>query len=467
MDPFKKRMIALGGLLVVVVAGILVYRAVKGGSAPSGACGVPAPKHVSLTWWGALPAAAVQPVINAYVTGRPYVTIAYTQLDPKTGEQQLIEAWARNTGPDIYSLRNEQLKHFSSIGLVSPMPTSTTSYTYTKKKVLGIKEQLEICKVTRSAPSLEVLNSTFTTGVLSDIARGGKIYGFPLQIDTVAMFYNQQLLDEAGILTPPKTWTDIVRIVPKLTLLDDKGTIVRAGAAIGRGTNVPRMPEILATLLQQYKIPLTDKSGSLVTFTNAPGSPEVVSLAASFGNPSKTDYTWDETFPSALDALAQGKVAIAFGTQADLKSVRAQTTGADIRVSTFPQLAERGTTYVADYWVETVATKVRDANVAWDFLRFAADAPQVKLVLKTTKGTPALRAMIDAAQATAAEGTDTESQVFMQQAATATGWFAGANPEKAREALTELVESVATQRGTVAEALQRAAQIFVLSLSAA
>lgn len=464
MDPFKKRMIALGGLLVVVIGGILVYRAVTGGSAPSGACGVPAPKRVSLTWWGALPAAAVQPVISAYVAGRPYVSIEYTQLDPKTGEQQLIEAWARNTGPDIYSLRNEQLKHFTSIGLVSPMPAETTSYTYTKKKVLGIKEQLEICKLTRAAPSAEVLNNTFVSGALADITRGGQVYGFPLQFDSVAMFYNQQLLDEAGILTPPKTWEDIRKIIPKLTLLDDKGNVIRAGAALGRGSNVPRMPEILRTILQQFQVPLTDTAGTQVLFSTAKGSQQVIEFAASFGNPTKTTYTWDGTLPSALDALAQGKVAIAFGTRADLLAVQQQTTGADIRAAAFPQAAERGTTYTADYWIETVATKVKDANIAWDFLRFAADTPQVQTLLQQTQGTPALRAMLAALQGS--ESTDTTAQVFTLQAATATGWFTGTDAAKAREALSELTDTVATQKSTTAEAIERAGQIFSLALRA-
>lgn len=464
MDPFKKRMVALGGILVVVVVGIFVFRAVSGGGTQNGACGVPAPKRIALTWWGSLPAGAVQPVINAYVGGRPYVSIEYTQLDAKTGEQQLIEAWARNTGPDIYSLRSEQIKHFTDVGLVSPMPAATTSYTYTEKKSLGIKKQLEICKVTRAAPSVEVLTSTFVAGALADVTRGGQIYGFPLQFDSLAMLYNQQLLDEAGILTPPKTWEDIRKIIPKLTLLDDKGNVIRAGAALGRGSNIPNMPEILRTIMLQFQVKLADPAGTQVLFPSEKGAAQVVEFAGSFGNPTKTTYTWDGALPSALDALAQGKVAIAFGTRAELQEVQQQTTGADIRVAAFPQAADRGTTFTADYWLETVATKVKDANVAWDFLRFAADSAQVQTLLQQTQGTPALRALLAAAQT--AEGADTATQVFTLQAATATGWFTGSDAVKARAALSELVDTVATQKSTTAEALERAGQIYTLALRA-
>jgi len=464
MDPFKKKMIALGGLLVFVIGGIFVYRAVTGGSAPSGACGVPAPKSVALTWWGVLPASAVQPVINAYVATRPYVSIAYTELDAKTGEKQLIEAWARDTGPDMYSLRNEQLKHFTTTGLVSPMPASTSSFTYTKKKTLGIKEELEICQVTRAAPSAEVLTNTFIAGAVADITRSGQIYGFPLQYDSIAMFYNQQLLDEAGILTPPKTWDEIRTVIPKLTLLDDTGNVIRAGAAIGLGSNIPNMPEILRTIMLQFQVKLTDPTGTQTLFPSEKGAKEVVEFATSFANPTKTTYTWDSALPSALDALAQGKTAIAFGTQAELRKVQAQTTGADIRVTAFPQATDRGTTFTADYWVETVAAKVKNLNVAWDFLRFAADTAQVQTLLQQTQGTPALRALLGATQAS--EEASATTKIFALQAATATGWFNGTDPEKARAALNELVDTVATQKDTTTNALLRAGQLFNLALRA-
>ncbi len=464
MDPFKKRMIALGGLLVVVVIGILVYRVVTGGGTGTGECGVTAPKRVQLTWWGDLPESAAQSVINAYVASRPYVSIAYTQLDPKTSEQQLIEAWARGTGPDIYAVRNEQLRYYAATSLLSPMPEATTSYTTTTSKQLGIKEVTETCRVTRAAPSAELLQNTFVTGAFNDIYRNGQVLGFPLQFDSIVMFYNQQLLDEAGVLTAPKTWEDVRQVVPKLTLLDDKGAIVRAGAAIGRSANVPRMPEILAGLFLQYQVKLTDPAGTQALFPTEKATNQVVEFASSFGNSTKVTYTWDETFPSALDALAQGKVAIAFGTLADLTTVRSQTTGADIRVAAFPQGTVRGTSYIADYWVQTVAPRAVDPNVAWDFLRFSADTAQVQLVLQQTGGTPAIRTLVEAARVGAEEGVTSTSQIFAQQAATAVGWFAGVDAAKARTALNGLVDDVATRASSTAEAIDRAASIFVLAL---
>lgn len=463
MDPFKKRLIVLGGILVLSIVGIIVYRLVSGGGTTDGSIVKTPPKAVKLTWWGDLAPTDAEPLIAAYTAVHPYVSITYTQLDAKTGEQQLIEAWARNVGPDIYALRNEEIAHYASTGLITPMPATTVNYTYTKKKALGIKETLEIRKVERAAPSAETLRSTFVAGAFADMYQNGQILGFPLQFDSVAMFYNQQLLDEAGILTPMANWDSFVQLIPKLTLTDDAGELVRAGVSMGRSINVPRNAEIFTALFRSYNIELTDPGKTQVTFATDKNAANALALLTSFATPTKKTYTWNETFPSSLDALAQGKVAIAFGTAKDYADVTGRTTGADIRVATFPQGFQKR--YVADYTVHTVAKKTADANVAWDFLRFAADPTQAKTLAASSGRTPAIRALIE--EQLAAETETAGAKIFAQQAATAEGWFPGINPEQGRNALNALVDDVATSKATTVEALTRAAQLFTLSLGKA
>lgn len=467
MDSFKKKMIIMGGILIVTVLAILIFNFIqkqRSGGANSGCSNKPA-KAVSLTWWGGLPADVVQPAIDAYRATRPYVTINYTQLDPKTSDSKLIEAWARGTGPDIYSVRNDTLRYYMASGLVNPMPAKTTSYTYTKKKVLGIKEELSVCKQVKNAPTYSVLQKTYVAGAVEDMYRNSQVLAFPLEFDSVAMFYNQKILDDAGILTPPETWTDFVeKVIPKITLANDKGKIVRAGAAIGRGVNVIRNPEILAGILREYNIELTNPAGTEVTFDGGKNIEAVLGLASSFGNPMKRTYTWDETFPESFDALIQGKVAIAFGTQEDYSQLALQATGTDIRVAPFPQAAAGGTNFVSSYWLETVAPRAVDPNTAWDFLRFAADTPQAKKMADSGKITPAVRSLVETMQGTD-EATLTTSQIFASQTSTARGWYFGLNATRGREALNTLIDSLATQKETTAEAISRAANLFRLSLT--
>lgn len=464
---FKKKMIIMGSIVIIGIIGILGYRLLTNKTAGStGSCNIKAlPAKIQLTWWGDLSEAAAQALIGAYTASRPYVNIVYTKLDPKTSEQKLIEAWARDQGPDIYAIKSESVKHFASTGLISPMPAKTTNYTATKKKVLGIKEEVQICKFEKLAPTSETLKNLFVSGAFNDMYKNGQILGFPLQFDSVAMFYNQQLLDEAGILTPPKTWSEFVSVIPKLTLVDDQGKLVRAGAALGLGSNVPRNPEILAAMLKQYNIDLADKTGTSAAFTSAKDFNSVLNLASSFSNPTKATYTWNDTFPSAPDALAQGKAAIAFGTAEDFAELKSLTTGADIRVASFPQAISTGSVYTADYWLQTVAPRAKDANAAWDFLRFAADTSQAQALIKITGGTAAIRALVETAGKIVEGETAGQVQVFAKQAATAFNWFPGLNPEKGREALNGLMNDAASQKVNLADAIDRASKMFQLSLS--
>ena len=340
------------------------------------------------------------------------------------------------------------------------MPEKTVGYTYTKKKSLGIKEEIEIRKSERLAPSSETLQNTFVAGAFKDLYQDGQILGFPLQFDSLAMLYNQQLLDEAGILTPMANWDSFVQVIPKLTLVDDKGELVRAGVALGRSANVPRTPEIFTALFRSYGIELTDATNSQVTFTTNKNATSALALLTSFATPTKKTYTWNDTFPDSLDALAQGKVAIAFGTAADYADVTSRTTGADIRVAAFPQGFQKS--FVADYKVQTVAKKAKDANVAWDFLRFAADPAQAKALATASGRTPAIRTLVD--ELLAGESNTAGVKIFAQQAATALGWFPGIDPEQGRKALNGLVDDVATAKSTVAEALERAGLLFTLAL---
>ncbi|MFA6042904.1 MAG: hypothetical protein WCV85_04795 [Patescibacteria group bacterium] len=462
MDDFKKRMVLLGGLLGLVIVLIIGYQIFQRSRTGAVDCSSSPVKRVELSWWGHLGEDQAQAFINAYTSRRPYVTITYRKLSETDSDQQLIEAWARGTGPDIYSVKNEQLRYFTASGLVTPMPATTTSYTYTVKKVWGIKEELSVCKQTKPLPTLESLKSTFVAGAVEDMAKNGQIVGYPLNFDSVAMFYNQKMLDDAGILTPPRTWVDFAeKVVPKLTLEDASGNLTRSGAAMGRGTNVLRNPEIVAGLLQQYNVPLTDATGTQVAFGSGTNAQAVLTLAASFGMPTKRNYSWNATFPESLEALAQGKAAVAFGTREDYQKVVNQTTGTDIRVAPFPQAAANGTTYVANYWLETVARAAKDPNVAWDFLRTIADPTQAKIITDTD--TPAARTLVQTARGTEEENLSI-AQVFARQAATAKPWYTGVNATKGREALNTLIDTIGDQKEPIAQAIERAQALFQISL---
>ena len=58
-----------------------------------------------------------------------------------------------------------------------------------------------------------VVQSDFT---IAPTATTTGIYALPLSIDTLAMIYNKDMFDSAGIATPPATWDDFEADISKL-----------------------------------------------------------------------------------------------------------------------------------------------------------------------------------------------------------------------------------------------------------
>ncbi len=62
-----------------------------------------------------------------------------------------------------------------------------------------------------------------------------KLYGFPKDFDTIALYYNKKLFDAAGVAYPDDTWTwdDLYAAAKKLTTADQWGYISTTGDQIG------------------------------------------------------------------------------------------------------------------------------------------------------------------------------------------------------------------------------------------
>ncbi|GIG65034.1 ABC transporter substrate-binding protein [Phytomonospora endophytica] len=62
---------------------------------------------------------------------------------------------------------------------------------------------------------------------VSEMTVDGTLYGLPLLVDNRSLFYNRELLTEAG-LTPPGTWTELADAAEELTVREN-GRLKRAG----------------------------------------------------------------------------------------------------------------------------------------------------------------------------------------------------------------------------------------------
>jgi multiple sugar transport system substrate-binding protein len=269
-------------------------------------------------------------------------------------------------------------------------------------------------------------------------------------MDTLAMYYNKDLFNNAGITAPPIYWNrEFQQDIKKLTKQDNKGQIIQSGVALGGGDNIERSSDILSVLMIQNGTDMMDDNGQVrfhlrpTAFKDRDYSPGLDALRfyTDFSNPAKEVYSWNKTLDNSLDMFIQGKLAIMFGYSYMLQQIRAGAPKLNFSVARLPQIEGNSQNInFANYWVEVVAKKSKYISEAWDFIQFAAKAEQASLYLEKTKKPTALRSLVDA---------QIESQdigIFAEQVLTAKSWYKGDDAGAAETIMREMIdEAIADQ----------------------
>lgn len=401
-------------------------------------------------------------IIDGYRASHPNVKIRYRKLRFEEYEEELIRAIAENRGPDIISLHNTWLEEYKD--LIQPMPPSIT---VTEQEVRGtVRREVVVVSKEKTTMSTKTLKSTFVEQVEKDVIREyqpdpkvdpeERIFGLPLALDTMALFYNQDLLDAAGIPNPPSTWSEFQSMTPDLTTYDNNGDPVQYGAAMGTSRNVERATDILSLLMMQTGANMTDERGR-VSFHLIPEDfsyfPALNALEfyTDFANPTKEVYSWNEDAPNSFDAFANGQAAFFLGYSYHVPLLRTVAPRLNFSIAPAPQIAGAKEVNYANYWVETVAADSDVSDWAWDFILYAADEENVGSYLEGARKPAAHRNLISG------QLDDEELGTFAEQVLTAESWYQGNDVDAAEEALKDLIDVYLTAPEDPEEELEQTA----------
>lgn len=395
-------------------------------------------KPVSLEYWTVYDDVdTIRGVIASYRALHPQITVTVRQLQPTEFYQRLVEALAEDKGPDIISINNRYLKTYLS--KLAPMPASVPDTTaYVQQSQLGNKTIVTTASVPLVTPLQ--LEKEYVPAVLQDVNIGGYIYGLPISLDTMAVYYNKDLLDRAGVPEAPTTWDEFQAAVKKITKYDKKtGSIIQSGAALGTGNNIPGVDDILMMLFRQSNVQFTSKSGQ-ATFNSASQritepttAMNVMDFYTDFANSNRDTYTWSDKNPNALDAFTNGSVAFFFGYSYDLPIIRARAPQLNFGVLPMLQLNPDKPINVASYWVQSVTNKSKHQNEAWALINYLTHSKATKAYLDRTGRPTALRTYVTAQQA------DLNLQPFVGQLLIAENWYRGQNYDVALNVIKDMV----------------------------
>lgn len=394
------------------------------------------PQSVTLQFWGTFDDDRFySDAIAEFNKANPGVRVIYRKFNFEDYEKQLIDSFAAGTGPDIWLMHNAWLpKHNDKI---QPLP---------QEKIKGEDKPLFTFKE---------FQDQFVDVAVKDLTIGGQIYGLPIYVDTLALYYNKDLLNTAGIVSPPRTWEEFNDDVKRLTVLDSRGNIVGAGAAIGAAKNINRSTDILALLMLQNGTKMTDESNTSATFAKSVNGQDTGENAlqyyTDFANPSKPQiYTWNDRQHYSIDAFTNGDAAMMFNYSHHIATIRDKSARFNFGTAPIPQIS--GTPVAvnyANYWAPTVAKQSKYPIVAWKFLISLSSARGNALYVNASNRPSARRDLIEQ------QKTDPDLGVFATQTLSARSWYQVDN-SAIETIFAEMINDVNFGRASVRDALRAA-----------
>ncbi len=390
----QKQIIIIAGAALVVLLGAVVFLMnIRAGGTSSQA--------LTITIWGTDSSKAFDDMIQSYAGpgSGTQSQIKYVQIDPSQYQSKLLAALAAGTGPDVFEISNRDLPQWQSIA--APIPATLAT---------------QFNQVT--------LQNDFPDVVAQDFVSGGNIYALPLSIDTLAMIYNKDLFNTAGIATVPTTWEGLQADIPQLRVTNAQGQITQAALALGGSeTSIPNAPDIIFLLMMQNGAQMTSANGSTVTFATGANGNDNSGLNAfnyylQFSNAGGSSYTWNDGLGTALDSFAQGKTAIIFDYSSALAQIAAKAPFLNYGVAAMPQPANA--TVAVNYAKYNGLAVSKDSTQivgAWNFIiNLTTSVVDENIYTKDTGAPPALRSVI------ATDETNPTMSVFASQALTARSW---------------------------------------------
>lgn len=392
-------------------------------------------KAITLNYWTVFgDVSALQTLAAQYKQQRPYVTVNIRQLRYDELDTLFTNALADDVPPDIISVHSRLMRHYQP--RLAPMPAQVKVSKLTQTG--GLKKELQVTTETFNMPTPVTVRRDYVSAIGADAIVGNQVFGLPLSMDTLAIYYNKDLLDKAGVPEPPKTWDEFLAAVKAGTKYDRDGKIIQSGVAMGAGKNIDNSFDILSALMMQNGV--TMSGNGRVSFADGidkagPDHPSLQALSfyTNFARPDKEAYSWNESFGNAFELFVRGQSVFYLGFAYDFNRLKSRAPEMALEVIPLPQLAPASPVNSGNFWLESVVKKSKHQNEAWDFIRFLSQ-PGTLLSYnnKVVRPSP-LRAHIKEQE------TDPRLLPFTTHLLVAKNWYNGRDWEAARQALNDLI----------------------------
>ncbi|MBY0310384.1 extracellular solute-binding protein [Patescibacteria group bacterium] len=246
----------------------------------------------SVSIWGTLPDEPMARMLRELAESVPaFRQVQYTYVPIEEFNERFVTALADRTNPDLLLIPHEE---------IVPQRARLLPYSYESFSLRDYKD--------RYIDGAEVF-------ALED-----GIYAIPIAIDPLVLFWNRNLLGNAGFLGAPTSWEQLTSVmVSALTVRKFDRTIERSALAMGESQNITHIyPVLLMLAIQAGSRLVTSYAGEYrveIDATNGTGLPltEALRFYMSISDPGSTLYSWNRAQPLDRDAFIRETLAMYFG----------------------------------------------------------------------------------------------------------------------------------------------------------
>jgi len=400
---------------------------------------------------------AFQEQIQAFQSNNPGLRVNLKKfVNLEEYEALLINEIAEGEGPDVFMIHNSWMqKHAKKL---FPLPLDQAI-----------------------VMNADQFRQTFFQAAIDDLIIDEQVYGMPLSIDNLVVYYNKSYFEDliATSDRPAEVWEEVQDQVIALTRENNSPErFALSGIAMGRGDNINNAVDILYALMLQFGVQFYDDQEQQATFaTSQPGAgginnPGVTALElyTSFGLPGLRQYSWNETITGLepdqkeINPFVRGKVAMIIGysyayeniaSAIDLEGRLGNTTISldDVGIAPLPQLlgGEEATsrdTYASYFPLVVARTSDRPAQ-AWSLIQYLTTADSLQTYHNKTNRPTSRKDMVTEQQIEPLFGTFASQANFAKS-------FTIYDDAAYRKVFTDAIQGVIDNTKTAQEALTEA-----------
>ncbi|MFT8245891.1 extracellular solute-binding protein [Roseomonas sp. BN140053] len=350
------RRLLLGGIGAAALAAPAVHRASAQGNR-------------QLVYWGHTFPSRVRIVNEVMVPGFKRDTgidVVHNDFETNQNELKILTGWAGGSGgPDLVSVGDSNLPNYVYRKLIAPVDPSA----------FGFRTQDELV-------------AAYEPGVLDGFMVEGKLYGIPMDLASISMYYRKDFFREAGLDPdkPPRTWEEVTEAGKALTKRDSSGRTTRAGWAWLARSNSAHF-YYWGTLLPQKGVDFLSPDGSRNGFNNAAGLEAFRYLYDTFHGSKITALGLAPTI-NPVDDFGAGRAAMINSGLWLAPSVEEKYPNVTFKdgvygIARLPQFANGTPATRLNPWVWMVSAKSRLQREAWQFVAYMTAKPENRAIWLT------------------------------------------------------------------------------------